>query len=188
LKSWWGIPYGILIGLLVAGVILLVARQPRGKPIQLLPPPTPMPIVVYINGAVQSPGIYTLTQGSRIVDAIQAAGGFAPNANTQEIELAAKLIDGQTIQVMYNSTTSDSPATINQTSPTSTSQLININLSSQEELESLPGIGTVLAERIVKYRTNYGPFESIEDLLVIYGLTKDIFELIKNQITTGALP
>jgi len=188
MKSWWGIPYGILIGLLAAGVILLVSRQPRGKPIELMPSPTPSPLFVYINGAVKNPGVYALPLGSRVADAVQAAGGFAANAGTQEIDLAAKLIDGQTIQINFLSTTSDLPATNTQANPALASQLININLATQEELESLPGIGPELAERIVKYRTSYGLFMSIEDILAVYGLTEQTFELIKNQITTGSQP
>jgi competence protein ComEA len=103
MKNWWGIPYGILIGLLAAGLILLVSRQPRGKPIELLPTPTPAPLVVYIHGAVQNPGVYALPQGSRIADAVQAAGGFSANASVQEIDLAAKLVDGQTILITTDS-------------------------------------------------------------------------------------
>ena len=129
MKNWWGIPYGILIGLLAAGVILLVSRQPRGKPIELMPSPTPSPLFVYINGAVKNPGVYALPLGSRVADAVQAAGGFAANAGAQEIDLAAKLIDGQTIQINFLSTTSDLPATNTQANPVLASQLININLA-----------------------------------------------------------
>jgi competence protein ComEA len=191
MKTFWGIAFGIVIGLLAAGVILLVSSQPRGKPISLTPPPTPQPLTVHVSGGVANPGVYTLPLGSRVVDAIEAAGGLLPNANDKVLNLAAKLQDGQMIQVYINSTPKPSPkqyaTAVFRSTPTLT-HLININTASQEELESLPGIGPVLAQRIIKYRTKYGPFKEIRDILVIYDLTQETYELIKNLITVGGTP
>lgn len=138
-----------------------------------------------------NPGVYTLPLGSRVVDAIEAAGGLLPNANDKVLNLAAKLQDGQMIQVYINPTPKPSPTpyatAIRRSTPTLT-HLVNINTASQEELESLPGIGSVLAQRIIKYRTKYGPFKEIRDILVIYDLTQETYELIKNLITVGVTP
>ena len=191
MKTFWGIAFGIVIGLLAAGVILLASSQPRGNPISLSPPPTPEPLTVHVSGAVTHPGVYTLSRESRVVDAIEAAGGLLPNANDKVLNLAARLQDGQMIQVYAiptprpSLTPSATPAY--RSTPTIT-HLVNINTASVQELESLPGIGPVLAQRIVKYRTKYGPFKKIEDILVIYDLTPDTYELIKNLITVGGTP
>ena len=75
MKSWWKVAFGILCGLLGGGLIYLVSSPPRGVPVQLLPPPSPAPIQVYVTGAVVHPGVYALPAGSRIEQAIQAAGG-----------------------------------------------------------------------------------------------------------------
>ena len=85
MKSWWGIAWpislGVLIGLLVAGFILMVSSSPRGEAIRILPPPSPLPLSVYVSGAVAQPGVYNLPQGSRVQDAIRAAGEALPDAD-----------------------------------------------------------------------------------------------------------
>ena len=77
MKTAWAIAYGVVVGLLAAALVLLLGRRPAGTPIQLLPPPTPEPIQVHVTGAVLQAGLYALPPGSRVHDAIQAAGGFA---------------------------------------------------------------------------------------------------------------
>ena len=192
LKPWWGLLFGILIGLLAAGVILLAATQPRGEPVSLLPLPTLSPLIIHINGAVANPGVYQLPAGSRVNDAIIVAGGLLSNANDQDLNLAAPLQDGQLIHIstapptQANASSDITPAV--QTTLASnlidpTAHLVDINTADQAELESLPGIGPVLAQRIIKYRTKYGLFNSIEDINVIYGLLPETYELIKNLIT-----
>ena len=81
-KHWYWLGAFIVVGILLgAGVLILVTRPPRGSPITLLPAPTAAPISVYVSGYVHQPGLYSLQPGSRIDDAIQAAGGFADDAN-----------------------------------------------------------------------------------------------------------
>lgn len=186
MKDWWKIAFGVLCGLLGAGLILLVARQPRGESIRLLPPPTPAPLIVHVDGAVAQPGVYTLAVGSRVQDAIQAAGGLLPEANTASVNLAAILQDGSRVFVPTLQPTSPPGAPI--VSPParfspSLGNLININTATQAELESLPGIGPALAQRVIAYREANGPFQSIEDIMKVSGIGPKTFEKIKDLIT-----
>ena len=82
----WKIVFGVLCGLLGAGIILLTLRQPAGELIQLRPLATPAPVTIYLVGSVQSPGVYTLPAGSRIQDAVMAAGGLLPDANPNQYQ------------------------------------------------------------------------------------------------------
>ena len=97
----------MVAGLVGAGVLWLASSPPRGAPIQLLPPPTPLPILVHVSGAVNSPGVYTLDPGSRVQEAIQAAGEFRQDAISQTINLAAALQDGSQLWIP---SVSDAPA------------------------------------------------------------------------------
>lgn len=181
--------FGVLCGLLGAGVILLTLRHPTGEPIQLRPLSTPEPITVYLVGAVQSPGIYTLPAGSRIQDAVQAAGGLLSEANPGAVNLAAILIDGERIVIPVLPEFDNSSAATGELSERSTSLegivLININTASQSELESLPGIGPKTAQKIIEYRQSHGPFLTIEDLLDIPGIGDKTLAEIKDLITVG---
>ncbi len=91
--------FGIIFALLAAGVIQLVSSQPRGEPIRLLPAPTPEPFVVQVNGEVGKPGVYSLPPGSRVVDAIQAAGGLLPQADVRTLNQAAPIQDGEMVWI-----------------------------------------------------------------------------------------
>lgn len=181
--------FGVLCGLLGAGVILLTLRHPTGEPIQLRPLSTPEPITVYLVGAVQSPGVYTLPAGSRIQDAIQAAGGLIAEANPGAINLAAVLADSERIVVPGLPDIESSTGSTGELSERSTSLegiiLININTASQSELESLPGIGPKTAQKIIEYRQSHGPFLAIEDLLDIPGIGDKTLAEIKDLITVG---
>jgi len=91
MKTWWGIALGILCGLLGAAVIQLASSQPRGSAVQLQPPPTPLPILVHVTGAVTQPGVYALPGNCRVRDAVEAAGGTVMGADTGVLNLAAFL-------------------------------------------------------------------------------------------------
>jgi len=166
--------YGILIGLLVAGVLWLTLAPPRGEAILLLPTPTPQMITVYVSGAVSAPGTYTLPENSRIETAIQAAGGFLPSADDESLNLAARLFDGE--QVIVPARGGESHAI---------SGKININTATLEELDSLPGIGLTTAQNILEYRQIFGAFQSIDDIQNVTGIGPSTFEGIKNFITVG---
>ena len=186
LSGWWKIAFGVVVGLLAAGLILLVSQSPQGEAITLLPPPTPAPIVVHVAGAVMQPGVYTLPAGSRVQDAIQAAGGFLPEANQQALNLAAFLEDGSRVSIP---TIAPTPLPANQVTPgakTPTPDItypINLNTATQAELESLPEIGPITAQKIIEYREKNGPFQKIEDILNVPGIGQKTFEEIKALIT-----
>jgi len=199
---WWVLALGVIAGLLSAGLILLVSQPPRGNPITLLPPPTPVPIQVQVSGEVHAPGVYALPPGSRLQEAIAAAGGFTAEANSAALNLASPLEDGFWVQVPSQIKTETPFPTAagssgarssagEQPSPTtaeSTSSLIDINTATQEELESLPGIGPVTAQKIIAFREENGPFTSIEEIQKVSGIGPATFEKIRELITVGEQP
>lgn len=186
MKNWWLLAVGIIGGLLGSGVIYLTSSQPRGEGITLLPPPTSAPIVVHIVGAVLEPGVYSLPIKSRQQDAIEAAGGFLPEANPQTLNLAAPLQDGDRIIVPTLPSDPPTPAT-NLSKSTivelpSSNALININTASQADLENLPGIGPVKAQTIIAYRESNGFFGLIKDIQNVPGIGPKTFENLKSLI------
>ncbi len=191
MKSWWGIAWpislGIMIGLVAAGLLLLVSSQPRGEAIRLSPPPTAPPLVVDVRGAVTQPGVYALPPGSRLQDALQAAGGALPGADLEGLNLAAPLEDGAALRVPLQGEAQSAPSRSSGVIiPAAPGGSININSASQEELESLPGIGPVLAQQVIEYREANGPFPSIEAIQNVPGIGPGIFEKIKDLITVDA--
>jgi len=188
MKSWWGLAWpislGVLIGLLGAGVILLVGSPPRGEAIRLLPPPAAPPLVIDVSGAVSRPGVYKLPQGSRVQDALQAAGGALPEADLGTLNLAGPLDDGSLVRVPVKGESQSPPSRSGNVSiPGASGSLTNINTATQEELENLPGIGPTLAQRIVEYRQANGPFATIEAIQEVSGIGPGTFEKIKDLIT-----
>lgn len=195
MKPGWAGVFGIAGGLLAAGLILLIGRPPHGESILLRPPPTPEPILVHVSGAVTAPGVYALPQKSRVRDAIAAAGGASSEADLNGLNLAAPLVDGQQLHLVF---ASDLPAS----SPLNSGQaarsqpldgllpsgLLDLNQASAEELEALPGIGPVTAEKIVAYRQDNGPFPTIEALLDVPGIGDATLDKIRDLITVGAGP
>lgn len=176
---------GILFGLFVAAVIWIVARNPGGEAVTLRPAPTQSPVVVHITGAVPRPGVYALPDGSRVQDAISAAGGFLAEAEKSQINLAALLIDGEKLDVPFLEGASPVLPTPGATVIAATTELININTASAVELESLPGIGPTTAQKIIEYREANGPFISIEDIVDVSGIGFGTYERIKDLITVG---
>jgi competence protein ComEA len=179
MKKYLDILIGALIGLLCTGVLWLVVGQPRGEPVALEPAPTPRPMVVYVTGAVPRPGLYTLPQDSRIQDAVDAAGGFLADADQESLNLAEKLEDGQHLDIPFGVGEAVVPGAAEESTPT----LVNINIASAEELDSLPGIGPTTAQKIVDYRDQNGPFEKIDDIMDVAGVGPATFEEIRDLIT-----
>src|SRR5258706_3610093 len=99
MKKFVDIGIGIFMGLLVAGGLFLTVRSPSGTPVVLLPSPTPEPIVVYVTGAVKRAGVYKLPPDSRMVEAVQAAGGFSGGAGFKHGKLLTALKDGEQIVI-----------------------------------------------------------------------------------------
>jgi competence protein ComEA len=200
MKTWWKsaglLAIGILLGLLATGGVLLVSGQPSGEAIYLSPPPTRPPLIIHISGSVSSPGVYSLPPGSRIRDAVEAAGGLLSDADVQNLNLAASLQDGDLIKI---STLAPTPAprddsqaipedTESPIKPDSTESPININTAELVELDRLPGIGPDKAQKIIDYRETHGPFAQIADILEVSGIGPVTFEKIKDLITVEAPP
>jgi competence protein ComEA len=182
MKPWWSIPLGILIGLILSGFLIYSTSPPRGKAIELHSPPTAAGVTVHVSGAVNHSGIYTLPIGSRVNDAIQLAGGAKADAYLDNLNLAAAVKDGQNIFVPWSYTTPTATKSPNITPTATKSPFININTASQAELESLPGIGAVLSQRIIAYRIRYGPFKTLQDLLKVYGIKPATLQLIEPYV------
>jgi len=191
MKTWWWLVLGVLFGLLSAGVILLASSPPRGATIVLLPPPTPLPMQIHVTGAVQHPGLYLLPQESRVRDAIEAAGGFSEDASYNAVNLAAFLEDGTQLlvpvlnQAVKSSDVILSPPDAYQPAVQQTFTIVNINTASQAELETLPNIGPVTAQKIIAFRDEFGDFAMIEEIKKVSGIGSLTFESIEAYITVG---
>lgn len=191
MKSILNIVIGILVGLLAAGLIWVGTNTPRGESVVLRPAPTPEPLRVHIAGAVLRPGVYELEENSRIEDAVDAAGGFVAEADKNALNLAAPLEDGDRLDIPYVAGFIPEDASgfvvISEgtPSPLSGGDLIDINTATAEELDTLPGIGPTIAQRIVEYRSANGPFATIEAIQNVQGIGQSIFDEIKDLITVG---
>jgi competence protein ComEA len=155
--------------------------------------------VVQVSGEVINPGVYELPGGSRVRDAVQAAGGLSAGADATGINLEAFLEDGQYIFIPDGSLLSTEPArrgsSLSITSEpdpvqgtpdnATASGLDNINTADLEELDGLPEIGPVLGKNIIDYRTLHGPFVAIEDIMNVPRIGQVIFDQIKGLITAG---
>lgn len=189
MKPWQILLTGVFFGLLAGAFVLLINLRPRGEAIQLPPLPTPAPLVVHVTGAVTREGMYPLPAASRLDDAIKAAGGLLANADASQINLAARLTDGQKIVIPEIRPTGEAgslPPDTRSAAPLEIepgNKLININTATLEELDSLPGIGEGKAAEIIKYRENNGPFHAIEDIQNVPGVGPKIFETIQPLIT-----
>jgi len=180
---------GLTGGLLGAGILYLTSSQPSGIPIQLNQKPTPAPIIIHVIGAVKNPGVYSLPHKSRMLDAIEAAGGYLPAADQGALNLAGYLEDGDRVSVPETITITQSRISLANTQfkfpGQPVEELVNINLAGQTELESLPGIGEVRSSQIIAYRQENGFFTSIDQIQKVTGIGPKIFENIQDYITVG---
>lgn len=137
-------------------------------------------VVVHVCGQVVNPGVYELPEGSRLYEAIQAAGGLGEQAAAEGLNQAAKAQDGQQIYVPSAAELSEgklAPETAGQED-----NRVNINTAGEEELMTLTGIGEAKAAAILQYREEKGKFETIEELMEISGIKEGVFEKIKDKI------
>lgn len=144
--------------------------------------PSPVLLLVDVAGWVHEPGVYEFAAGARVIDAIDAAGGARPGAELAALNLAAPLVDGTQILVPKQGEAGVAPVASG-AAPGSVGALVNINTASATELETLPGIGEVIAQRIVDHRTANGPFTSVEQLLDVSGIGDAILGSIQELVT-----
>lgn len=189
---------GIATGMLGAALW----RGTRPAPIELerpapttTPAPTasPRPIRVHVSGQVVSPDVYELPPGSIVKQAVEAAGGFTEEADTAAVNLAQPLADGVQVDIPALEERSDEAEVVVKTpAPTGdqpemtggeTTGRININLAQSEQLQSLPGIGPALAQRILDYRDAHGPFETVEAIMDVSGIGDAKFAQMQELIT-----
>lgn len=135
-------------------------------------------ILVYVCGAVEHPGVYELTDGDRVVDALSQAGGALSDAHLDSLNLAQKLTDGAKIQVFTTAEVEQGLMT-----DSGMDGKININTATAKELTKLSGIGDSKAQAIVSYREEHGSFTAIEDIKKVQGIGEGLFSRIAESIT-----
>ena len=188
--QWWfdlhfsrnqKIALSIIASVVLALSVLIVLRgntqinaAPEIIPITIAEPE----IFVDVTGAVNNPGVYTLTGRSRVIDAIKAAGDSAPGADLSTINLARVLNDGE--QIYVDSTIVNSSG--QRVSKKVSSGPININRATLRQLDALDGIGPVIAGRIIEYRKKNGSFLTIDDLQKVSGIGAAKFAQIKSKV------
>ena len=157
-------------------VITIHPPAPTSTP---LPTPTPAPIKVYVTGAVAKPDqVHQLPHGSRVADAIKAAGGLTDDADNALVNMAAILRDGDQV---HAPSTGDEGKTANLPTP-SGGQRIYVNTATQAELETLPGIGPETALRIIEYRELVGDFDRLSDLDNVSGIGPATLEKLADLV------
>ena len=189
-----GLGAGVVLVLVLAGVAVLVsALSPHGSTATAAPPverarsvhtegpstadsPTAF---VHVVGQVNNPGLYQLPAGSRIVDAVAAAGGFTAIADQTQLNLAQVIEDGQQIVVV-----AQGAAPVASAGATATGGTVDINTADATGLETLDGIGPALAQRILAYRTAHGGFRTVNDLQNVTGIGPKKFAAIKANVST----
>ncbi|WP_017625240.1 helix-hairpin-helix domain-containing protein [Nocardiopsis chromatogenes] len=151
---------------------------PAGAP----PQAPPGEVTVHVGGEVKEPGLVTLPAGSRVADAIEEAGGVADGADTGTLNLARPLADGE--QILVGEEYEQPPPSAPGAAPPDGGKgaLIDLNTATQEQLQTLPGVGPVLAERIIAFRTEHGGFKAVEQLQDVSGIGEKRYAELKDLV------
>jgi len=148
------------------------------------PSPSAPPLIVDVAGWVRHPGVYEFPAGARVIDAVQRAGGARDGADLTLLNLAALLADGQQILVPKKGSASGAAGTAaGGTAGAGGSALVNINTADATALESLNGVGESLAAAIIQYRTEHGPFTSVDQLDDVSGIGPATLEKLRPYVT-----
>lgn len=153
--------------------------QESAKP-TLTMPAVAKTILIHVAGKVKRPDVYPLLAGSRVSDAIKAAGGANKGVDLGDINLARVLIDGEQVYVGYVAKANSSSS---KSSKSRFTGVININRATKAEFDSLAGIGPVIANRIINYRNTNGPFLALDDLLKVSGIGSKTLERIRPRLS-----
>lgn len=170
-----------LVAAVIAGVVLTRSR-PSTLPLTVPPAVGATPaaggaqVVVDVAGKVRRPGLVRLPLGARVDDVLRAAGGVLPGASTAGLNLARKVTDGEQVVV-------GAPATAPGGGGASAGGLLDLNAATAEQLDALPGIGPVLAEHIISWRTEHGRFASVDQLREVPGIGESKYAQIKAKVT-----
>jgi len=191
----------VISGVAIASFGMRLIDDRNGPAIIIDDPRSDATIVVDVSGAVRSPGVYTLSGAARVQDALTAAGATLPSADLSSINLARRLQDEDRLVIPFLSDPDATPAStqagsvqvtvqpsadaIVRNDEPSTTALIDINSAPVAELDSLPGIGPAIAQRIIDYRTENGPFESIDQLVEIEGVSARMVDELRPLVTVG---
>lgn len=158
-------------------------REPVATVRTALPPPPAM-VAVHVSGAVLNPGLVVMASGSRVADAIAAAGGGMPGSNLGGVNLAAFVTDGMRLTVPWiDGDPQQPPSEIGSGEPRGFP--VDLNRAGSERLAELPGVGEVLATRIITHRETHGPFESLEDLLDVPGIGEGKLAGLRDYAVVG---
>ena len=185
---------GLAVIALVAGIAAAYALyqaldERAAPPIVIEDAAATLPVVVEMRGEVESPGVYELSPGARLQDAIAAAGGLTEEADLSTVNLARRLRDGEMLVILALPAAGSTPMVPSTDPPddaTSARSLskIDINTATANELEILPGVGEVIAARIVTYREQHGPFRSVDDLIHVEGISDRAIDELRELVTT----
>jgi competence protein ComEA len=200
-RSGW-----VVAGFVVVAVTVALVMWVRGAPAQIAPPATEPPasfpspatavasptaalLYVDVSGAVRKPGLYRLPAGSRVADAVEAAGGPARRADLEALNLAQPLTDGLKVDVASRGVAASGPIASAGSvapagaAPSSSVPVVNINTADEPTLELIPGVGPVTANAILAYRDRIGRFSAIEQLLEVNGIGPATIENIRPYIS-----
>jgi competence protein ComEA len=194
IRNWWSdLHYSaaqkrslaIVAGLVLATSTFFILRTSSPSE-AIMPPPLTLDvaaveITIDVQGAVARPGVYKLMIGSRVVDAIKAAGGVTKAGDPSDLNQARIIADGEQIYVYAKSGTSSTKKTAVKTKP-KTPSVVLVNRASAKEFEALDGIGPVLASRIIAYRKANGPFATVDDLLKVPGIGAGTLSKFKTKL------
>ena len=175
-----------MVALVLAFKHLSAAGEPAaagGEPIETIaaaPPPPPERVLVHVVGAVRRPGLYELPENSRVADAVKRAGGTTAKADVALVNLAAPVADGTQIVVPGRSTAARAAAGA---MPPPATGPVNLNSATLEQLDALPGVGPVTAQKIIAYREQNGAFRSVDDLDAVPGIGPARLEELRTLVT-----
>lgn len=179
---------GAILGL--AAVFLTFTLWDRGGrgPLIVATDPTLVTVVVEVRGAVVRPGVYSLAEDGRLGQLVEMAGGVTADADLRRLNLARRLADEELVVVPSLSATpvvGPGEADVQPAQTSGGGGLVDLNVATQAELEALPGIGEVLATRILAYREANGPFGRVEDLDAVDGISQGLIEELRDLVTVG---
>ncbi|MGF1664678.1 MAG: ComEA family DNA-binding protein [Acidimicrobiia bacterium] len=182
-SKWRLVGVASLAGAVLVGAVVGFGGRPQALPAPVagtpvaVNPAAPAEIVVHVAGAVARPGLVRVPVDSRVADAVAAAGGATTEAALSAINLAAPLSDGIQVVVPAAAIDGDTPAA----APVDDGR-VRVNQADAVGMDALPGVGPVLAERIVAYRDENGPFGSVEDLLDVPGIGESKLEAMRESV------